>query len=82
VKREERRVTVSYKNNSDLLLRLRKTEHDPAIDYMHNHEMEIRPGAGGTFVIRFPEGTRGSVNFEVTNMLVAPGKGLPVSYEL
>ncbi len=44
---------------------------------MPTGEMTIGPRQS----VRFPEGKHGSVNFEVANMLVAPGKGLPMSYE-
>jgi hypothetical protein len=78
---DERRITVRWRNNSDLSFELRETEHDPSIDYMPTGEMKIGPRESGSFQVRFPEGKHGVVNFEVTNMLVAPGKGLPVSYE-
>ena len=78
---DERRITVEWRNNSDLTFRLRKTDHDAAIDYMPTGEMTIGPRESGRFLVRFPEGKHGNVNFEVTNMLVAPGRGLPVSYE-
>jgi hypothetical protein len=82
VTRAERRVTVEFRNNSDLEFELRKTGHDPRIDYMHTGTMTVAPRQSGTFVVRFPEELRGKVNFEVTNMLTAPGKGLDVSYDL
>ncbi len=82
VKREARRLTVTFKNNSDLTFRLKKSGHDPEIDYLRAYEMEIAPQASGTFVVRHPEGKRGSINFEVTNLWTSPGKGLEVSCEL
>jgi len=78
---DARRITVSWRNNSDLSFSLRKTEHAADIDYMPTGAMSIGPRESGTFQVRFPEGTHGKVNFEVVNMLVAPGRGLPVSYE-
>jgi hypothetical protein len=78
---DDRRITVRWRNNSDLSFELRKTDHDAAIDYMPAGVMNIGPRESGSFLVRFPEGVHGKVNFEVTNLLVAPGKGLPVSYE-
>jgi hypothetical protein len=80
---EPRRVTVEWRNNSGLTFRLRKTaSQNPALDYMPNGQMTIPPHGSGSFTIRFPEGAAGDVNFEVTNLLTAPGRGLELSYPL
>jgi hypothetical protein len=78
---DARRIMVSWRNDSDLTFRLRKTDHEATIDYMPTGELTIAPRARGSFLVRFPEGTHGNINFEVVNMLVAPGQGLPLSYE-
>lgn len=82
IERESRRVTIRFKNKSGLTFRLKKTAHEPGIDYLRTGERVIAPHSNGTFVVRFPEGKHGDVNFEITNLWSAPGKGLEVSYSL
>ena len=79
IEQAPRRFTVTLRNNSDLTFRLRATDHDPAIDYLRQREMEIGPRATATFVVRFPEGTHGSVNYEISNLWTAPGRSLSYS---
>jgi hypothetical protein len=78
----ERRMVVEYRNLSGLTFELRRTGDDPEFDYMRQGRLTVKPHECGVFVIRFPEGKHGNVGFEVTNFLVAPGRGLDVSYEL
>jgi predicted metal-dependent phosphoesterase TrpH len=80
VRRTGTSVSVTFKNNSGLPFSLKKTGHDPEIIYFR--EYEIKPYARHTITVKFPEGKKGSVNFEIANLLVAPDEALEVSYEL
>lgn len=73
-------VTVAFTNYSDLTFKLKRTTHDPEIVYFD--EYEITPRGRHTVTFEFPANKRGEVNFEITNLLVRPGKGLDISLPL
>jgi len=80
IRRNENGVTVSIKNNSGLSFQLKKTNHDPEIVYFRDYE--IKPHSNHIITIRVPANKRGDVNFEITNLLVEPRKGLQYSFRL
>lgn len=74
-------VTVTCYNDSDLKFHLKKTEHDQDVVYFRKYT--IQPHCRHNISVRLENNrTQGKVNFEVTNLWVAPGKGLPYSFEL
>lgn len=75
VDKTDKNVRITLKNNSGLTFRLKKGNHDPALTYFR--EYTIEPNSLHTLDIRLSESTQsGNVNFEITNLLVKPGKGL------
>lgn len=81
VKKTDNAVSVTLYNNSDLIFRLKKTEHDARLVYFRDYS--IKPHCQHTITIRLNDGVKsGKVNFEVTNLWVAPGKGLSYSYDI
>jgi hypothetical protein len=76
----DNRITVSFLNKSGLTFRLKKTAHDKNVVYFRDYE--IRPYGRHSITIRFAGNHDGKVNFEVTNLLVKPEKGLECSYNL
>ncbi|MDR1119523.1 MAG: histidinol-phosphatase [Dysgonamonadaceae bacterium] len=80
VKRNVNGVAVTVKNNSSLTFKLKKTTHDTEIVYFRDYE--IRPHSQHVITVRAPAKKGGDVNFEITNFLVRPGKGLKYSYKL
>ena len=74
------RATVYLKNNSGLTFRLNKTAHDPNVVYFRNYE--IKPHSQHAITVRLLKNNNREVNFEVSNLLVKPGKGLDCSYKL
>lgn len=79
VDRKAKRCDITLQNHSDLTFLLKKTAHPQAIEYFRDYT--IRPQSRHTLTIYFPETMKESaeIHFEVTNLLVAPGKGLPAS---
>jgi len=73
-------VTVTFLNESGLTFYLKKTAHDKNVVYFR--DFEIKPHCKYSISIRFAGDNDGKVNFEVTNLLVKPGKGLECSYSL
>ena len=73
-------VTVSFLNKSGLTFYLKKTAHDKNVVYFR--DFEIKPHCKYSITIRFTGDNDGKVNFEVTNLLVKPRKGLECSYSL
>ena len=74
-------ITVNFLNKSGLTFLLKKTAHDKNVVYFR--EMEIKPHSRNSVTIRFADKNNdGKFNFEVTNLLVRPGKGLECSYNL
>lgn len=81
VKKTDNAVSVTLYNNSDLIFRLKKTEHDARLVYFRDYS--IKPHCQHTITIRLNDGVKsGKVNFEVTNLWVAPDKGLSYSYDI
>ena len=75
VSRNEQGVTLSITNLTDLVLKLKKTAHDTLLVYFR--DMTLKPHTRYTVRIGFKQGIKGGdVNFEVTNFIVAPDKGL------
>ena len=81
VKRTEKEVTFSVMNATDLVLKLKKTAHDPSLVYFR--EMTLKPHTQHTISVKFENGIKGGdCNFEVTNFIVAPDKGLDYTIKL
>ena len=65
----------------DLVLKLKKTAHDPSLVYFR--EMTLKPHTQHTISVKFENGIKGGdCNFEVTNFIVAPDKGLDYTIKL
>lgn len=68
-------------NVTDLVLKLKKTAHDTLLVYFR--DMTLKPHTRYTVRIGFKQGIKGGdVNFEVTNFIVAPDKGLKYTISL
>ena len=81
IKRNGNSARVTLYNDSDLEFNLKKTEHDKDVIYFR--EYTIKPHCKHTISVRFENNkTQGDVNFEVTNLWIAPGKGLTYSFRL
>ena len=80
IKQGNNQITVYILNKSGLTFRLKKTAHDKNVVYFR--ELEIKPHSKHSITIRFSGNNDGKFNFEVTNLLVKPGKGLDCSYNL
>jgi hypothetical protein len=78
--RSQNQVTVHFQNKSGLTFKLKKTEHGGDVVYFR--EYEIMPHSRHAITVRFPAGSNSRINFEVTNLLVRPGKGLECLYNL
>jgi len=77
----DNRITINFQNKSGLTFLLKKTTHDENVVYFR--ELEIKPYCRHSITIRFTgDSNDGKFNFEVTNLLVKPGKGLICSYNL
>ena len=73
------RITV--KNNSDIPFYLHKTAHNPDLVYFRDYTLE--PHSQHTITVKLTNGiTGGDVNFEITNLLVEPGKGLQIRFPI
>ena len=80
VRQKQNGVTVDIQNKSGLIFHLKKTTHDKDVVYFR--EYDIKPYSRQSITINFPPNSYSKVNFEVTNLLVKPGKGLECSYNL
>lgn len=79
IKKTKNGFSVTLKNNSDLIFFLKKNEHDPTLTYFRNYT--IQPNCKHSFSIKTDKADeKAVVRFEVTNLLIAPEKGL--EYEL
>ena len=75
VKRTEQKVILSVTNTTDLVLRLKKGTHDSRLVYFR--DMTLEPHTRYNLTIELRDGIKGgNLHFEVTNFIVAPGKGL------
>ena len=74
-------VYAAVRNVTDLVLKLKKTAHDTLLVYFR--DMTLKPHTRYTVRIGFKQGIKGGdVNFEVTNFIVAPDKGLKYTISL
>lgn len=81
VKRTEKKVILSVTNTTDLVLHLKKTAHDTSLVYFR--DMTLKPHTRYNISVEFKNGIKvGDCNFEVTNFIVAPGKGLNYTIKL
>ena len=80
IRQGNNQITISIFNKSSLTFRLQKTAHDKNVVYFR--DLEIKPHSRHSITIRFNGSNDGKLNFEVTNLLVGPGKGLECSYNL
>lgn len=77
--RKATHCSIVLQNKSDLTFHLKKTMHDKAIEYFRTYTIE--PQSRHTINIYYPAQLKdGQINFEVTNLLVQPGKGMDYSY--
>lgn len=80
-KKSAKSIQISFENKSDLTFILKKTAHDKNLIYFRDYT--IQPHCKHTITIKLENNiTGGDLNFEVTNLLVRPGKGLDYSYSL
>lgn len=80
VNKNEKSVQITLYNHSDLTFALKKTAHDPNLTYFRDYV--IQPQTRCTIQIRLGEpASQGAIDFEVSNLLVAPGKGLPYQWQ-
>ena len=81
VKRTGDEVVFKIKNLTDLPLRLKKTVHDPSLIYFRNRT--LKPHSEMTIPVKLTNGvTGGDCNFEVTNFIIAPNKGLDYTIKI
>lgn len=81
IKRNEKSIVITLKNNSDLTFHLKKTRHNPGLVYFR--EYTIQPQCRHRIEIRLENNIQGGdINFEITNLYVAPNKGLTYSYKV
>ena len=81
ISRNEKGVTLSITNTTDLVLKLKKTAHDTSLVYFR--DMTLKPHTRYSVRIGFDNGIKGGdMNFEVTNFIVAPDKGLEYTISL
>lgn len=79
VEKDDKSIRITLYNNSDLTFNLKKTTHDPNFTYFRDYQ--IQPQCRHTIGIRLAKPTtNGAIDFEVSNLLVAPGKGLPYQF--
>lgn len=81
VKRDDKGVTLTVKNLTELPLHLSKTAHDASLVYFR--ELTLQPNTLHTLRIGFANGIQGGdMNFEVTNFLIRSGQSLPYTIRL
>ena len=81
IKRNEKSIVITLKNNSDLTFHLKKTRHNPGLVYFR--EYTIQPQCRHRIEIRLENNIQGGdINFEITNLYAAPHKGLTYSYKV
>lgn len=79
IDRKAKSCNITLKNNSDLIFHLKKTAHNKEIEYFRTYT--IKPQSRHTITIYYPETLKeGKINFEITNLLVQPNKGMAYSY--
>lgn len=81
VKRDEKGVTLSITNLTDIPLRLTKTAHDTSLVYFRHYI--LKPHTRHTIRVGFTNGIKGGdMNFEVTNFLTSSNKGLSYTIKI
>lgn len=81
VKRNEKGVTLSVTNLTDVPLKLKKTAHDASLVYFR--DLTLKPHTRHNISVKFANGIKGGdCNFVVTNFVIAPDKGLPYTIKL
>lgn len=71
IKRNEKSIVITLKNNSDLTFHLKKTRHNPGLVYFR--EYTIQPQCRHRIEIRLENNIQGGdINFEITNLYAAP----------
>ncbi len=81
VKRDEKGVTLTIRNLTQLPLHLTKTAHDASLVYFRHYTLQ--PHTLHTLRIGFTNGIKGGdLNFEVTNFLVKSNQGLNYTLKL
>ena len=81
IKRNEKSIVITLKNNSDLTFHLKKTRHNPGLVYFR--EYTIQPQCRHRIEIRLENNIQGGdINFEITNLYAAHNKGLTYSYKV
>ena len=79
ITRSPKKCVIVVKNNSDIPFYLKKTEHDKRIEYFRT--LTIKPQSQQTIAISHPEDiSERVINFQVTNLLAAPNRGIDYSY--
>lgn len=81
IKRTENAVTLEMVNNTEIPVQLKKTAHDTRLVYFRN--LTLQPHTRHTISIKLQNGIKGGdMNFEVTNFIVEPDKGLDYTVKL
>lgn len=79
IEKDDKSVNITIYNNSDLIFYLKKTSHVPGITYFRDYE--IKPNCRHTIYVKMDKNLKsGKIDFEVTNMLIKPGKGLDYQF--
>lgn len=79
VNKNDKNVQITLYNHSDLTFSLKKTTHHPNLTYFRDYQ--IQPNTRCTINIRLGKPmSQGAIDFEVANLLITPGKGLPYQW--
>lgn len=79
IEKQDNSVSITIYNDSDLTFYLKKVKHDPGLTYFR--EYEIAPNCKHTINVDIDNKVKsGKIDFEITNMLVKPGKGLDYQF--
>ena len=74
-------MTLKITNKTDLPLQLKKTAHEASLVYFR--QILLKPHTEHSIQVKFENGIKGgNLNFEVTNFLTAPDKGLNYTIKL
>jgi hypothetical protein len=80
-KNDNNTVQITFKNNSDLTFKLKKTSHDANLVYFR--EYTIIPNGIHLITVRLENGVKGGdINFSVENFLVEPNKGMKYTVKI
>lgn len=79
IEKNDKSVNITIYNDSDLTFYLKKTKHAPGITYFRDYEIE--PNCRHTIYVKMDNNMEsGKIDFEITNMLIKPGKGLDYQF--